>query len=218
MLKKTQPTQMILDLEGYLQEIQKWLAQKPSHLLISTYNIWAGIPVLNGEQYDIKLANRITNLLTEIEQNVKNPTILVGLNPLYSCAGKRHCEDCWRSYKKRLQRASDLTKIWKKIKWRFGLEHHIKLALYADENGWWKGMVGSRNLSDSQYEDIMIYVDKEISEKLLRHMRKLWPRMTDNPLTILKQQEKLVEAKKERQFTIQSNFDGFNLLESEMEF
>lgn len=153
--------------EDYFNKLHE-LSDKSDSICLCTYGIYAGI-MPDGRD----LSRRYQNMVHEFFDSIidKRVVIVVGLYPFMPCCD--NCTDCIESHVKNLLRLLCTAEKWPSFKWMFSETMHAKYCLFSNKNQFNGAIVGSRNLSDSQYADVSFYSDDSKLKNLYAHFRQL---------------------------------------------
>jgi hypothetical protein len=141
---------------------------------ISTYNLYTGMT-----SYGTMVSSGKT-LSSRLFMNLVAPKarFLVGIPPFIECV--ENCEHCQEQRKRSMAKFAFHKETWPSIDFRFAKEHHLKLYLFKID-GKWTGFTGGVNLSNSQWDDLLIRLSPEDAEKCNVLFESLWAPAT-NPL------------------------------------
>lgn len=163
----------------------KWLfdrvAEKPSHVMIASYGIYAGISYAGqdttqwGEKF--RLATRD---LLEIMRPLPDVRLLIGVANYRSCKGKFTCIDCEKQYCRSLIRLVHHAELFPEFQWRVTTSLHLKACLFFYPKTA-KGIGGGRNFSDSDWVDCTFELPHAHIKKLYGHIKEVWDQ--SKPLT-----------------------------------
>ena len=186
---------MFITTENNYDELYKWLKEKPTHVQISTFGIYAGILDTGKDMHEIggKYASQTHFFLDKLhEQENLRVHILVGVSQYRSCKdkGKTHCQDCYVTYGKQFSRLLKHAEKWPKIEWRFADELHLKCTIFShgDEERVTNRRIlgGGRNLTDSDWADISFELPSEMTPELQGYFNEQWQsgiKVTEENLT-----------------------------------
>lgn len=150
------------------------VAESPSHVLISSFGIYAGITYSGkdtttwGDKY--RLATRD---LLESMRSLSDVKMLIGVADYKSCKYKDYCRDCEINYAKGLLRLAFHAELFPEFKWKVSTELHLKCALFFYQNDI-KGVAGGRNFTDSHWADVTIELNRQYAKELATHTLDLW--------------------------------------------
>lgn len=175
---------MFITTENCYDQLYKWLDEKPAHVQISTFGIYAGILDTGKDMHDLggKYTSQTHAFLDKLHamENLK-VQILVGTSQYRSCKdkGKTHCEDCYITYGKQFMRLMKHSEKWPNFQWRFGDELHLKCTIftYGDVEGnldYRRILGGGRNLTDSDWADISFELPEELHSPIHDYFREQW--------------------------------------------
>ena len=156
---------------NYLEEL---IEQKPSVAVITSFGMYAG---LTHEGVDLnkvgsKYRTRTKDFLDKLS-TVPNVYVLIGLSPYKSCSGTIKCLHCQTSYVKSLLRLIVHCDTFPRFKWRMTENLHAKTFLFtydADNKNRYEGVLGGRNLNDSNWIDYSFAAEGDIVKAVLKDM------------------------------------------------
>jgi len=148
---------MFLDHTDHSQFLFDRVHEKPSHVLIASFGIYAGITYAGqdvtkwGEQY-----RTATRDLMEIMRGLPDVRMLIGVADYKSCKGKStRCTDCEVEYVRAFMRLVNHAELFPEFKWRISTELHLKCSLFFyDKPARAAGVAGGRNFTDSSWADV----------------------------------------------------------------
>jgi len=168
---------MFITQKDHNQYLKKLIIEKPDEVMIATYNIYAGILHDGedahswGEKYHSD-AHEILDMLCDC----KRVRIIVGTPPLSLC--KAGCEDCIAKQYKSATRLSKHALKWPKYQWKYTGDFHLKCYLFK-KDGIMKGVIGGRNLSDSNWVDVTFNIDDKHCKVIEYLFNQSWDKSTD---------------------------------------
>lgn len=182
--------EMFLDHADHSRWLFDRVAEKPSHVMIASYGIYAGISYAGqdttqwGEKF--RLATRD---LMEVMRSLPDVRFLIGVANYRSCKGKITCIDCEKQYCRSLIRLVHHTELFPEFKWRVTTNLHLKAGLFfyapgcgdGGEKPSAKGIGGGRNFSDSDWVDCTFELSVANIKKLHTHIKGVWD--DSKPLT-----------------------------------
>lgn len=145
---------MIITYQDFIREVHNAITQS-TRVDIATFNIHVGISAAGGVYTPIeshKMVNEIAKL--------RGSRILVGL-PRF---GIRDCQ----------KRVGNCAEYWRGIEFRTKTESHLKCLIFHLKSGETRGMIGGRNLGDSEWADVMVWLDRVNSKRLLAFFESTW--------------------------------------------
>ncbi len=175
---------MLLDTSDHFDFLDQCVAAKPQSVTLTSYGVWAGIlpdgrdmTSWKDQDGNAKFKFRTRDLLESLRK-VKDVRILVGLFEYKSCKGKNvACGDCERKYVLDLVRHMNHAEKFPKFKWRIIQQSHVKCAIFTyPENhpAPLRGLAGGRNLTDSDWADVSVELDKMSLIRLQEHVNGIW--------------------------------------------
>lgn len=126
----------------------------PDKVLISSFGIYAGLQA-NGMDVHPKEESQIRKILEKLRPI--NTYLLVGIPDYRSCRGFTKCMHCERKFVKGILRTYELSTLYPKFSWKISRAHHSK-AFISIKNGLIQAVVGGRNLTDSDWNDMSLLV------------------------------------------------------------
>ncbi len=164
--------------------IKQCIKDKPEHVLISTFGIYAGVTYDGrdttewGSSYSLE-----TREIIDVLKDIDTVRFLVGVSDYRSCRGKLRCKDCERTYAQSLLRLGFHAEKFPWIEWKISTELHLKCSLFfydmdcsSDKA---KGIAGGRNFTNSSWADITFELTTEQIEQLHTHVAGLWDESLD---------------------------------------
>lgn len=155
------------------------VAKKPKGVFIATFGIYAGITydgrdtTLWGDKFKLRTRDFLNSLTS-----VPNVSLMVGLGDYRSCRNKIPCKHCERSYFYQLIRLLNHSETFSTFKWKVIPQSHAKCTLFFYDNEI-KGIIGGRNLNDSNYVDATFEVSAETSAQLYKNLLPTWKKAFD---------------------------------------
>lgn len=166
---------LLITSDEHFRYLNECVLAEPSSALICSYGLWAGI--LNDGRDTREWGPRFqsqTRELLEKMRAIKKVKLLIGVYEYKSCKNKIPCADCERKYALDLIRHMNHAEKFPEFDWRVATSSHIKCILFNYEDGSKKGIAGSRNFTDSSWEDISVSLgDGEIG-KLEKYLANVW--------------------------------------------
>lgn len=171
-VQKQMEKQSFKYIENYLGEATN-LAHDAIECFIVTFGIWTGLT--KKDDYTLNEAGNFLNFLA----NKNIPTqIIVGSPPYHSCLDRweeekndyinESCEGCERIYDKWWDRYEVHVENWNEFNWIVKNNVHAKFMIFHTSKGL-TSLVSSRNLSDSNWDEISFRIDdNEVGKKLLK--------------------------------------------------
>lgn len=194
---------MLLTVKEHYDYIQSLIDDKPSLILISTFNVHAGI-LHDGRdvtEWGPKYHSRTHDILDALQEQEK-VYILVGVPGFYppdpgctTCRDKRY-----NALFKYLAHAQH----WPKIKWKIAREAHMKCMLSVHSKDI-KGIAGGRNLTDSAALDVSFPLVKDQASILARHFLSAWKEA--DPLIQETVEQYFMEDLEEQECKLQKELD-----------
>jgi hypothetical protein len=171
---------MFLDHADHSRYLFDRVAENPSHVMIASYGIYAGISYAGqdttqwGEKF--RLATRD---LMEVMRPLPDVRFLIGASAYRSCKGKFTCIDCEKQYCRTLIRFVHHAELFPEFQWRITTNLHLKACLffYAPGNGGKpsaRGVGGGRNFSDSDWVDCTFELPSSNIRLLYAHIKGIW--------------------------------------------
>ena len=166
--------EMFLDHADHSRYLFDRVAENPTHTLIASYGLYAGISYAGqdttewGEKF--RLATRD---LMEAMRGLPDVRFLIGVSNYRSCKGKFTCIDCEKQYCRSLIRLVHHAELFPEFKWRVTTELHLKACIFFYGNKV-KGIGGGRNFSDSDWIDCTFELSTGHIKKLYNHTKLVW--------------------------------------------
>jgi len=164
---------LLISNREHVDFLKSCVEQKPKSITICSLGIWAGI-LPDGRdmsEWGPRFKSE-TRALLESMREVEEVNILVGLYEYKACK-KPTCIDCERKYVLDLIRHVNHAEKFPEFKWRMTTSFHIKCALFF-YNNIAKGIAGSRNFTDSSWQDVTVTLDNDDVFKLNDHIQGVW--------------------------------------------
>jgi hypothetical protein len=163
---------MYLTSKDHYDYIQTLLEDQPSLVLISTFNVHAGI-LHDGRdvtEWGDKFHSRTHDILDLLSKQ-KRVHILVGVPGFYP--PDPGCETCKEKRFNALYKYLAHAQHWPDIKWKMARDVHMKCFLSV-HGGNMKGIAGGRNLTDSEALDVSFPLEKTQATALAKHFLDNW--------------------------------------------
>jgi hypothetical protein len=164
---------LLISTDDHFQFLENALDPTPSRVLITSYGFYAGI-LADGRdttEWGSKYKCRTRDLLEAIRE-VPTVQILIGLYEFKPC--KKECLDCQRKYALDLIRHMNHAEKFPEFEWRVTEASHIKCVLFFYPNDAKVGIAGSRNFTDSSWEDVTVTLEYSDVQRLDTHIGGLW--------------------------------------------
>lgn len=171
---------LLFDLADHYNFLNNCVEEKPTAIRLGTYGLYAGIMPDGRDSRDwgAKYRSETRELLEKIKTTDAKVKILVGQYEHKSCKGKSVvCSDCERKYVLDLVRLMNHAEAFSGFKWRISTGIHLKCAIftYPESNpSAIRGQVGGRNLTDSQWADVSVELDKMSCIRVQEKFDELW--------------------------------------------
>lgn len=159
------------ELHEYYQALHNTMKDmRPDRVTISTFGLYAGVTtygddvrkVYNQPNYTATFLDRLVNLGVETE-------IVVGVPEFHVCVeGCKHCVKKWNNS---LKRYYYTVRKWPEINWVFVRWNHLKCVIF-EKDGNYRVFCGGRNLSESTFSDVMLYLPNSDVNSLFRGIEK----------------------------------------------
>lgn len=168
---------LFIDSDDYFSFLEQVVKTKPKEVFIATYGLWAGIRA-NGddmrtwEKWESKYKLRTREML-ELMRGLPNVRIMVGLYEYKSCK-KAGCVDCERKYASDIIRHVAHADTFPEFQWRLASSSHVKCVLFKLSNDKIIGTAGSRNFTDSSWDDISFGLGSKDAAALTTYCNGLW--------------------------------------------
>jgi|GEM_PF-5878530 len=166
---------MFLDHADHAQYLFDCVAEKPTHVMIASYGIYAGISYAGqdttkwGDKYQLA-----TRDLMEMMRPLPSVRFLIGVANYRSCKGNIDtCIDCEKQYCRSLIRLAHHAELFPEFQWRITTNLHLKTCLFFYESTV-KGICGGRNFSDSDWIDCTFELSIPNIKKLYKHTKEVW--------------------------------------------
>jgi hypothetical protein len=165
---------LLIDSTDHFSFLQEAIAKKPSSVLIASYGLYAGVLPDGRDTNDWgpRFKSQTRDILESL-RGVKDVRILIGLYEYKSCKVKVPCSNCERKYALDLIRHLNHAEKFKEFQWRVAIASHIKCILF-DYKDTKLGVAGSRNFTDSSWEDISVTLDVDGVNQLEAHVNGVW--------------------------------------------
>lgn len=155
---------MISNNDEYFGALSKFLADDPDMVFISTYGIYAGI-CANGDDISSKgYGQNVNNFLSSIKCQVKT---LVGLTPYIPC--RTDCYECKEKHISYCDRTLQTALAWPHFSWRFTTGYHTKFIGFVKGSEIYGAVIGGRNLTGSNWEDLNFIATPDMYNGLFRY-------------------------------------------------
>jgi len=157
--------------EDHYSYLGTLVAEKPQFALISSYGIYAGITHEGANLNLIKGRETLSDKFLNSLQGVQKVCILVGVNKFLNCNGFVPCQHCQRTYYRYLLRLLSHKEHYTQFLWRASQCSHAKCSLFVykkDGVTYYKGVIGGRNLNDSNWLDYSFSIEGEDAASLLK--------------------------------------------------
>lgn len=145
---------MIFTYNDYVLSILEHLDRSPVKVYVSTYNLQIGISARGGV-YDKSDSHRIVRA---IDTNTKGSRILVGL-PAFGDA---------------IAKLTNSAEYFGNVLWKYRTDCHLKCWIFFYQKGIVEALVGGRNLGDSSWADMSLWLGQKDSKKLSTYFDQLW--------------------------------------------
>jgi hypothetical protein len=146
---------MIIEYNEYVRAITRELSGEPRKVAVASFNVHAGISARGGiYQTD---SYKLLQIVNELEVDSR---VLVGVGPT-----------CGEDLPKRLTNCAE---HFRSIEWRTRPNCHLKCWIFHRRSGEVKALVGGRNLGDSEWADVSVWLPHKDAAWLLRFYDTLW--------------------------------------------
>lgn len=166
---------LLISADDHFNAIKEAIRAGPSEVTISSYGIYAGI-LPDGRDvhsWGDRFASRTREVLDELRA-VPVVKFIIGLAPYASCRGKNStCLPCERKFVRELIRHLNHVDLYPSYQWRMSNNLHIKCCLFSFGQQM-MAIAGSRNFTDSTWEDITFKLGMGDSVRLYTHVSGLW--------------------------------------------
>lgn len=171
---------IITKVEDFNVAFFKILGMMPKKVKILTYGLYAGI-LDNGKDINSWKQTGTKLILDEIKEFNINCEIIVGIPEYISCKERIDCDDCIIKHNKLVERIKKTAELYSSIKWHFVDRMHIKGYIFEFED---KdiALLGSRNFSDSGYEEAII----KIKPADASHLKEMFKDTRDRAVSLSK--------------------------------
>lgn len=156
---------MICDCSEHFEELRR-LSGMSDTILISTFGLYVGV-LDNGEAIGLRTYNRAFDWLESIRDSHK-VHIIVGIPSIMYCDEDKKCEDCLKKHVSYCDRLACSAQYWPEFDWRFTHDHHAKYFCFIKSNRVVGAIAGSRNLGDSNWEEVSFVVEREQAKLLAK--------------------------------------------------
>lgn len=146
---------MFLDYSEYIRAITRELEARPVRVSIATFNAHVGVSARGGV-----FPTDTHKLLEVMNKTTRDSRVLVGLGPSLG-------EDVPR-------RLTNCQEFFPFVMWKTKANCHLKCWIFHYRNGTVKALVGGRNLGDSEWADVSVFLDHRDSKRLLQFYESLW--------------------------------------------
>lgn len=144
---------MIFTYNDYVLSILEHLDRAPSKIYVSTYNLQIGISARGGV-YDKSDSHRVVRAINE---STKGSRILVGLPPHADAVNK----------------LTNSAEYFGNIFWKYRVDCHLKCWIFFYKTTT-EAIIGGRNLGDSSWHDVSLWLGQKDSRKLATYFDQLW--------------------------------------------
>jgi hypothetical protein len=172
---------LLISSQDHFQYLNDCLDQSPDSVTVASYGLYAGI-LPDGRDvttFGKKFESQTRNLMERM-RTIHTVRMLIGLYEFKSCKGKLPCLDCEKKYALDLIRHLNHAEAFPEFQWKVTSNSHIKCILFSkrmiEANGGLRlmGLAGSRNFTDSSWEDISVSLDADSVLQLEQHIDKIW--------------------------------------------
>lgn len=166
--------QLLINPVDHFKFLTDALTPTPERIFITSYGLYAGI-LPDGRdtaEWGPRFKSQTRELL-ESMRKIKNVQMLIGLYEFKACK-KPTCMDCEWKYALDLIRHMNHAEKFPEFQWRITSASHIKCALFFYKDRTAKGIAGSRNFTDSSWEDVTVTLDTDGITKLDEHLQGMW--------------------------------------------
>ena len=178
---------MLLTNEEHCEYLLKAILEGPELVYFSSYGVYAGITTAGEDsiQWGSRYASKTRNVL-EAMRPLKESRLLIGIPDYKSCSGIRRCLYREKQYAGNLLTILNHAEHFPEFDWRITNSLHIKCYLFFYK-GRAKGLAGSRNLTNSGWEDVTFELDEKQTLKLFDHTKQLWDRSRKTSVELLEE-------------------------------
>jgi hypothetical protein len=184
---------LLISSQDHFKYLNGCLDASPNRVVIASYGLYAGI-LPDGRDVTTfgKKFQSQTRDLMERMRAVHRVQMLIGLYEFKSCKGKLPCADCEKKYALDLIRHLNHAEAFPEFEWKVTNSSHIKCALFYGDFDYCAGVAGSRNFTDSSWEDVSVTLDHDGVAGLTKHIDTIWnqsrPLCGDTINKVLKEQ------------------------------
>ncbi len=168
---------VLLTLEDHYKFLNSCVAESPETVSLCTFGLYAGI-LPNGQDNRGKYPSQTREFLEAVRELNVPTKILVGLSDYKSCRGKTaDCTDCERKYVLDLVRLLNHAEAFPGFKWRISTGIQTRCAVFTYPEGadhTIRAATGGRNLTDSDWADVTVELDKMSSMRVSENFGHLW--------------------------------------------
>lgn len=166
---------LLIDNDQYYSSLNDILDLKPVSVSVISYGLWAGI-LPDGRdvtEWGEKYKSKTHDLLHRMSQ-IENARVIVGSYEHKNC-NKTVCEHCEKKTALDLIRHLNHAQKFDTIDWKLTFKVHAKFMVFGFGNDRYMSIIGSRNLSDSSWVDIVVMTSQlNIAQGLLAKFENVW--------------------------------------------
>lgn len=160
------------DINEHYNYLDSLIKLKPDTVVITSFGLYSGIMHNGFDLNEVPRYKTRTKEMLDSLKDVPSVNILIGLSPYRSCSGTLKCLHCQISYVKTLFRLLANLDNYPNFKWRIVENSHAKVTLFSYNVGGgkyeFKGVIGGRNLNDSNWKDFSMSIEGEPVKSLYR--------------------------------------------------
>lgn len=186
--------EMFLDHDDHSRFLFDRVAEKPQHIIISSFGLYAGFSWSGQDttQWGKKF-QLATRDLMEAMRGLPDVRFLIGVANYKSCKGKLDCIDCEKQYCRALLRLMNHAEQFPEFKWRVTTSLHLKCILFFYKKNV-RGVAGGRNFTDSDWADCTFELTTSQIKTLYGHVNNQWSQarpLTDETISQIFDEEEI---------------------------
>lgn len=165
---------LLINQDDYFKYLESAVQQSPTRVRIASYGMYIGISA-DSRDHSKRYKSRTRDLL-ESMRKIKNVEIVTGLYEYTSCKNKIACLDCEKKYALGLFRLLNHVDTFPEFKWKITTGMHVKYVLFEYAKLPKKGVTGSRNFTDSAWDDVSVTLNNDGITKFESIADDIWER------------------------------------------
>lgn len=147
---------MIFTYPDYITSLQHELSHRPKRVWISTYGFNVGI----AETGNVFCRSPSYQLIEQVSKKTTGSRILIGIAPKFN-----------NSLSRKLTNSAE---FFPTIQWRTRSNQHLKCWIFFHLDGTKRALVGGRNLGDSDWADVSVWINGKDAQRLQAFYDSLW--------------------------------------------